>query len=218
MSQAAGKKGKGPPKKNDDDKNPPAKPTEEKDETSSNNGDKKEVKEGNGVDVVKPPSAGINMREVASKILVLAQKGEWPAVEQTLKVLEKLVAAGGEDTVTVPMAGILDPTTGMTPLMYAVKDNRTSFVERLIELGSDVGARNNDNYNVLHISAMYSREDIVKLLLSKRGVDPFATGGSRQQTAVHIVASRQTGTATSILRALLTAAGKDIRLRADGVS
>lgn len=33
--------------------------------------------------------------------------------------------------------------TGMTPLMYAVKDNRTSFVERLIELGSDVGARNN---------------------------------------------------------------------------
>lgn len=41
---------------------------------------------------------------------------------------------------------------------------------------------------------------------------------SRQQTAVHLVASRQTGTATSILRALLTAAGKDIRLRADGVS
>ncbi|XP_045533484.1 serine/threonine-protein phosphatase 6 regulatory ankyrin repeat subunit B [Pieris brassicae] len=107
-------------------------------------------------------------------------------------------------------------TTGMTPLMFAVKDNRTSFVERLIELGSDVGARNNDNYNVLHISAMYSREDIVKLLLSKRGVDPFATGGSRQQTAVHLVSSRQTGTATSILRALLTAAGKDIRLRPDG--
>ncbi|XP_063822885.1 KN motif and ankyrin repeat domain-containing protein 3-like [Ostrinia nubilalis] len=111
----------------------------------------------------------------------------------------------------------LTETTGMTPLMFAVKDNRTSFVERLIELGSDVGARNNDNYNVLHISAMYAREDIVKLLLSKRGVDPFATGGSRQQTAVHLVASRQTGTATSILRALLTAAGKDIRLRIDGV-
>ncbi|XP_047019166.1 serine/threonine-protein phosphatase 6 regulatory ankyrin repeat subunit A [Helicoverpa zea] len=221
MSQAAGGKkgGKGPPKKNvDEDKNPPAKAADEaKDETSSNNGDKKEVKESNGTEnVAKPPSAGINIREVAAKILMLAQKGEWPAVEQTLKVLEKLVAAGGEDAVSVPMAGILDPTTGMTPLMYAVKDNRTSFVERLIELGSDVGARNNDNYNVLHISAMYSREDIVKLLLSKRGVDPFATGGSRQQTAVHLVASRQTGTATSILRALLTAAGKDIRLRVDG--
>ncbi|XP_047530472.1 serine/threonine-protein phosphatase 6 regulatory ankyrin repeat subunit B [Vanessa atalanta] len=218
MSQAPGGKkgGKGPPKKVPEEEKATVK-VEEKDETSSNNGDKKEIKEGNGMgDVPKPPSAGVNMREAAAKILVLAQKGEWSAVEQTLKVLEKLVAAGGEDAVSVPMAGIIDPTTGMTPLMYAVKDNRTSFVERLIELGSDVGARNNDNYNVLHISAMYSREDIVKLLLSKRGVDPFATGGSRQQTAVHLVASRQTGTATSILRALLAAAGKDIRLRTDG--
>jgi hypothetical protein len=40
----------------------------------------------------------------------------------------------------------------------------------------------------------------------------------RQQTAVHLVASRQTGTATSILRVLLAAAGRDIRLKADGVS
>lgn len=112
MSQApAGKKGgKGPPKKNtDDDKNVLAKSTDDKDEVSSNNGDKKETKETNGENVPKPPSAGVNMRDAAAKILVLAQKGEWPAVEQTLKVLEKLVAAGGEDTITVPMAGILDP-------------------------------------------------------------------------------------------------------------
>lgn len=34
-------------------------------------------------------------------------------------------------------------TTGMTPLMYAVKDNRASYIDRLIDLGSDVGARNN---------------------------------------------------------------------------
>lgn len=31
----------------------------------------------------------------------------------------------------------------MTPLMYAVKDNRTTYLDRLIELGSDIGARNN---------------------------------------------------------------------------
>jgi ankyrin repeat protein len=34
-----------------------------------------------------------------------------------------------------------------------------------------------DNYNALHIAAMHSREDIVKILLSKKGVDPFASGG-----------------------------------------
>ncbi|PBC29986.1 Ankyrin-1 [Apis cerana cerana] len=98
----------------------------------------------------------------------------------------------------------------MTPLMYAVKDNRTGLLDRMIELGAD------DNYNALHVAAMYSREDVVKLLLSKRSVDPYATGGPRQQTAIHLVASRQTGTATSILRALLAAAGRDIRLKVDG--
>lgn len=30
----------------------------------------------------------------------------------------------------------------MTPLMYAVKDNRTTFIDRMIELGVDVTARN----------------------------------------------------------------------------
>lgn len=34
----------------------------------------------------------------------------------------------------------------MTPLMYAVKDNRTAFLDRMIELGADVGARNNVIY------------------------------------------------------------------------
>ena len=31
----------------------------------------------------------------------------------------------------------------MTPLMYATKDNKTSIMDRMIELGADVGARNN---------------------------------------------------------------------------
>lgn len=33
--------------------------------------------------------------------------------------------------------------TGNTPLMLAVKDNKTPLIDRLIELGSDVCARNN---------------------------------------------------------------------------
>ncbi|KAG8303001.1 hypothetical protein J6590_018466 [Homalodisca vitripennis] len=73
-----------------------------------------------------------------------------------------------------------------------------------------------DNFNALHIAAMFSREDVVKLLLAKKGVDVYAPGGARQQTAVHLVASRQTGTATSILRVLLAAGGKEIRIRPDG--
>ncbi|XP_026668221.1 serine/threonine-protein phosphatase 6 regulatory ankyrin repeat subunit A isoform X2 [Ceratina calcarata] len=164
----------------------------------------------------KPGSAGATSREAAQKLLGLAARGEWAPVDQLLKSLEKAAQNVGDDGPLLPVAGVTDPGTGMTPLMYAVKDNRTGLLDRMIELGADVGARNNDNYNVLHIAAMYSREDVVKLLLSKRGVDPYATGGPRQQTAVHLVASRQTGTATSILRALLAAAGRDIRLKVDG--
>ncbi|CAD6208853.1 GSCOCG00010682001-RA-CDS, partial [Cotesia congregata] len=204
----------------------------------------------------KPGSAGATAREGAQRLLALASRGEWAPVDQLLKTLEKAVQSAGDEGNPAPLAGLMDPTTGMTPLMYAVKDNRTAFLDRMIELGADVGARNNvinyfffitkifrlnsknfifnctgkitqDNYNALQISAMYSREDVVKLLLSKKGVDPYSTGGvslknksnnliPRQQTAVHLVASRQTGTATSILRALLNAAGREIRLSIDG--
>ncbi|XP_021701891.1 serine/threonine-protein phosphatase 6 regulatory ankyrin repeat subunit B isoform X2 [Aedes aegypti] len=219
--------GKGPPKKPSDSDAPgagakaegdPSGPGATKDETSAAaNGDKKSDKaDTEQPSQPKPGSAGATVRDGAQKVLTLAMKSEWAPVEAVLKGLEKAVAAGGEDANTTPLAGVMDPATGMTPLMYAVKDNRTSILDRLIELGSDVGARNNDNYNVIHIASMYSREDVVKLLLNKRGIDPYSTGGSRQQTAVHLVASRQTGTATAILRALLAAAGKDIRTKTDG--
>ncbi|XP_045473083.1 serine/threonine-protein phosphatase 6 regulatory ankyrin repeat subunit A [Harmonia axyridis] len=218
MASTGGKKGgKGPPRIGNDKKD------------SNDTGSNKDPKEKEREDVVsnspveaedvpapKPQSAGASVRDAAQKVLNLCQKAEWGPVEQVLKSMEKALANAGEDVISLPLLGVIDLVTGMTPLMYAVKDNRTSLVDRMIELGSDVGARNNDNYNVLHIASMHSREDVVKLLLTKKGVDPYSTGGSRNQTAVHLVASRQTGTATAILRALLTTAGKDIRLKADG--
>lgn len=36
--------------------------------------------------------------------------------------------------------------TGNTPLMLAVKDNKTPLIDRLVELGSDVCARNNVSF------------------------------------------------------------------------
>ncbi|XP_011314875.1 uncharacterized protein nompC [Fopius arisanus] len=105
----------------------------------------------------KPGSAGATAREAAQRLLGLASRGEWAPVDQLLKTLEKAVQSAGDDGNPVPLAGVMDPVsiTGISR-------------DRMTEL---------DNYNALHISAMYSREDVVKLLLSKRGVDPYATGG-----------------------------------------
>jgi hypothetical protein len=59
----------------------------------------------------RPSSAGASIREAALRVLQLSQKGEWPPVDQALKVLEKIVAAGGEETNTVPLLGVVDPVS-----------------------------------------------------------------------------------------------------------
>lgn len=41
-----------------------------------------------------------------------------------------------------------------------------------------------DNYNALHVAAMYSREEVVKLLLPKKGVDVYAPGGVSTQKII----------------------------------
>lgn len=119
----------------------------------------------------KPGSAGASSREAVQKLVGLAGRGEWAPVDQLLKSLEKAAqSVGGEDGgPLLPLASVMDPVspslfpflifrallnsslfspshfqaTGMTPLMHAVKDNRTGLLDRMIELGSDVGARNN---------------------------------------------------------------------------
>ncbi|XP_027850754.2 serine/threonine-protein phosphatase 6 regulatory ankyrin repeat subunit A isoform X2 [Aphis gossypii] len=182
---------------------------------SSKTDDKKDETK-DGVLPTTLPSPGSSIRDGAQRILQLCQKSEWPPLDQALKVVEKLVAAGGEDVTSTPLAGVVDQSNGMTPLMYAVKESKTTFLERLIDLGTDVTIRNMENFNALHLAATYSREDVIKVLLPKKGVDVYCPGGPKQQTAVHMVASRQTGTATSILRVLLGSCGKDIRTIADG--
>lgn len=60
----------------------------------------------------KPPvSAGQTQRDAAQKALNLALKQEWTPLEQTLKGMEKMVTAGGEDVNSTPLAGVMDPVS-----------------------------------------------------------------------------------------------------------
>lgn len=82
------------------------------DETASNS-DRRE--EAAPAAAPKPQSAGASMRDAAQRILTLALKGEWTAVEGVIKSLEKAVEKAKinaeEEIHLVPLAGVLDPVS-----------------------------------------------------------------------------------------------------------
>lgn len=61
----------------------------------------------------KPQSAGASMRDAAQRVLTLALKTEWTAVEGVIKSLEKAVEKAKinaeEEIYLAPLAGVLDP-------------------------------------------------------------------------------------------------------------
>ena len=62
-------------------------------------------------------------------------------------------------------------------------ENKTTLIDRMIELGCDIHAKNKERYTTLHLSSMYSREDTIRLLLSKKA-DPNLPGGVRFYTKI----------------------------------
>lgn len=82
------------------------------------------------VDGVLPtnlPSPGSSIRDGAQRILQLCQKSEWPPLDQALKVVEKLVAAGGEDVTSTPLAGVVDQVL-LLVLFYALLEYKVLIV------------------------------------------------------------------------------------------
>ena len=60
--------------------------------------------------------------------------------------------------------------------MYAAMENKNLLIERMLDMGCDIHAKNKEHYSTLHLASMYSREDTVKLLLAKKA-DPSVSGG-----------------------------------------
>lgn len=90
------------------------------DETASNS-DRREDASAAALPERKIQSAGASMRDAAQRILTLALKGEWTAVEGVIKSLEKAVEkaklAAEEDVFFAPMAGVSDPVSLATPFI-----------------------------------------------------------------------------------------------------
>lgn len=81
------------------------------DEGASGSGAKDDEEGGAERTGPKPKSAGQTVRDAAQRVLNLAVKGEWTAVEGVLKSIEKAVALAGEEAHLAPMAGVLDPVS-----------------------------------------------------------------------------------------------------------
>lgn len=94
-----------------------------KDETTTNV-DKKDVKTPDDTAaattpaVPKPQSASVTIRDAGQKLLTLTMKQEWNSIDPVLKQLEKVMAAGGGETHTAPLAGLMDPVRFIIQLGY----------------------------------------------------------------------------------------------------
>lgn len=81
------------------------------DETASNSDRRDETVQ--PTTTPKPQSAGASMRDAAQRVLTLALKTEWTAVEGVIKSLEKAVEkakiSAEEEIYLAPLAGVSDP-------------------------------------------------------------------------------------------------------------
>ena len=95
------------------------------------------------------------------------------------------------------MDACAETTTGNTLLMYATIENKHEFITRLVNLGAHVNATNTEKYTAIHFGSMYSREDTLSLLLTKKA-NPNLTGGPMNQNCLHLASARMSGQSSSV--------------------
>ncbi|XP_069477814.1 serine/threonine-protein phosphatase 6 regulatory ankyrin repeat subunit B-like isoform X2 [Ambystoma mexicanum] len=134
-----------------------------------------------------------------ARVLQLASRAEWITLEQTLKGIDK----GDLD------ASHAEQESGLTALMIAVRENRLSIIERLLELGANLHDRTKDGRTALHVAAAHSKEEIVRLLITKKA-DPNIIAGPKDQLPLHFAALRATG-AVNVIQTLLKACNKEAK-------
>lgn len=76
---------------------------------------------------------------------------------------------------------------GCTALHYAAREGNLKTVQSLLDLGSSISVRNNDNQSALHFAARYGRYNTVKFLLdSRKGNQIINDMDGEGMTCLHI--------------------------------
>ncbi|XP_027200011.2 LOW QUALITY PROTEIN: uncharacterized protein LOC113794122 [Dermatophagoides pteronyssinus] len=147
-----------------------------------------------------------NISDYGHKLVALCRKGDWVGVDTIIKYINKYNVEFDKTAVS--------ETTGWSPLMFAVRDNRIQISEQLIDLGIPINTKAKDGITALHLACAYAREDTIRLLLTNKA-DAMIPGGEKNQLAIHVLAQKATGAALVPLQLLLKSSPKEVRLAAD---
>lgn len=157
---------------------------------------------------------GLSDAEAGARLLELCKKCDWYEVDGYLRYFEKRVRNGTSPD-PKPLATLKDEASGLTPLMYAVKDSRIPIVDRMIEMGCSVNETNKDGLAPIHLAALHSREEVIRFLITKKA-DIAALTAKDKQNVIHLATTRRTGNSAAILRTFLNALPPEARLEPDG--
>nr|XP_046909522.1 uncharacterized protein LOC124490979 [Dermatophagoides farinae] len=147
-----------------------------------------------------------NISDYGHKLVALCRKGDWVGVDTIIKYINKYNVEFDKTAVS--------ETTGWSPLMFAVRDNRIQISEQLIDLGIPINTKAKDGITALHLACAYAREDTIRLLLTNKA-DAMIPGGEKNQLPIHVLAQKATGAALVPLQLLLKSSPKEARLAAD---
>ena len=159
-----------------------------------------------------PPTNKEIAQKVSRKVMALARRGDWASAGELLKEFEGMLLMKTVDKTVIDTC--TDTYTGNTLLMYATIENKLEFMGRLLALGAAINKTNSEKYTALHFAAMYSREDTIQFLLTRKA-NPNLLGGPMKQTCVHLASARMSGQSTPTVELLLQYSNKEVRYMAD---
>ncbi|XP_052825426.1 serine/threonine-protein phosphatase 6 regulatory ankyrin repeat subunit B [Octopus bimaculoides] len=195
--------------KNSDPKHPEQKNSEQKGSEQKNSEQKtpSQHRKGSEVNGLKdnsnkeaPPAKTPQQWATSETLLSLCQKKDWLGTEMRMKTLEK-------DHKEVNEA---DKENGFTPLIIAANETKYIIAERLIDLGANINAQAHDGRTALAMAAVSSKDDVVKLLVSKKA-DALIAGGPKKNIPLHWASSKPNPT-IGIITCLLKSVGADTTL------
>lgn len=147
----------------------------------------------------------LSSQQMFEKLIGFIKNAEWALLETWLRKLEF-----GVDL----QINNIDSESGLSPLIWTVKEGRMQISERLIELGANLNQVLSNGMTALHYAVQTAKEELVRGLLKRNADSTVIT--NKFQLPLHLACGKE-NTPTTIIEMLLRSSGKDARIFKDSV-